>query len=184
MPELLAFLERRGLRFGRWVKPAPYSPHCGLMARLPQTARLARLPVAEQHAAAELFRGTMARHSVMTHRDDDPSGAHELSFCGAAWLRFVPIRAPDTISVEERLPPGAAAVLINRSHSHTDLYLPIDAEEKRLYDAVDGTRTIGELAEEHGQLETAGAFFQRLAWHDQVVFDASGDPRASASTRL
>ena len=141
-----------GCRFGRWVKQAPYSPHCGLMARLPQTARLAQLPLAEQHAAAELFRGTMARHSLVVYRDDDPSAAHELSFSGDAWLRYVPIRAPDTICVEERLPPGAAAVLINRSHSHTDIYLPIDAQEKRLYDAVDGARTIGELAEEHGQL--------------------------------
>ena len=79
------------------------------------------------------------------------------------------------------MPPGAAAVLINRSHSHTDIYLPIDAQEKRLYDAIDGARTIGELADEHGQLETAGPFFQRLGWHDQVVFDAS---RSHASERV
>jgi SAM-dependent methyltransferase len=179
VPELFAFLERCGLRFGRWVKQAPYSPHCGLMARLPQTARLAQLPIMDQHAAAELFRGTISRHSVVVYRDDDPSAAHEVSFSGDAWRRYVPIRAPDTISVEERLPSGAAAVLINRSHSHTDIYLPIDAQEKRLYDAVDGARTIGQLAEEHGRREFAGAFFQRLGWHDQVVFDAS----ASAENR-
>jgi SAM-dependent methyltransferase len=177
VPELFAFLERCGLRFGRWVKQAPYSPHCGLMARLRQTARLAQLPVMDQHAAAELFRGTMVRHSVVAYRDDEPSSAHALSFVGEAWPRYVPIRAPDTIAVEERLPPGAAAVLINRSHSHTDLYLPIDAREKRLYDAVDGARTIGELAEESGQLQSAGPFFQRLGWHDQVVFDASASTR-------
>jgi SAM-dependent methyltransferase len=174
VPELFAFLERCGLRFGRWVKQAPYSPHCGLMARLPQTGRLAQLPLMDQHAAAELFRGTLSRHSVVVYRDDDPSTAHELSFSGDAWLRYVPIRAPDTIAVEERLPAGAAAVLINRSHSHTDIYLPIDAEQKRLYDAVDGARTIGELGEERGEREIAGPFFQRLGWHDQVVFDASG----------
>jgi SAM-dependent methyltransferase len=173
VPELFAYLKRCGLRFGRWVKQAPYSPHCGLMARLPQTARLAQLPIIDQHAAAELFRGTMVRHSVVAHRNDDPSRAHEVSFSGDAWLRYVPIRGPDTISVEERLPAGAAAVLINRSHSHTDIYLPIDVEEKRLYDAIDGARTIGQLAQEHGQRETAGPFFQRLGWHDQVVFDSS-----------
>ena len=174
VPELFAFLERCGLRFGRWVKQAPYSPHCGLMARLPQTARLAQLPPVEQHAAAELFRGTISRHSVVAYRDDDPNAAHELDFSGDVWRRYVPIRAPDTIAVEERLPSGAAAVLINRSHSHTDIYLPIDAQEKRLHDAVDGARTIGELAEAHGQRGTAGRFFQRLGWHDQVVFDTSG----------
>ena len=177
VPELFALLERCGLRFGRWVKQAPYSPHCGLMARLPQTARLAQLPVVDQHAAAELFRGTMARHSVVAYRDDDPRGAHELSFVGNAWPRYVPIRAPDTVAVEERLPSGAAAVLINKGHSHTDIYLAVDAREKRLYDAVDGARTIGELAQEHGALEIAGPFFQRLGWYDQVVFDASASTR-------
>ena len=174
VPELFGFLERCGLRFGRWVKQAPYSPHCGLMARLPQTARLAQLAPVDQHAAAELFRGTISRHSVVVYRDDDPSAAPELSFSADAWRRYVPIRAPDTISVEERLPSGAAAVLINRSHSHTDIYLPIDAQEKRLYDGVDGARTIGQLADERCQREIAGPFFQRLGWHDQVVFDASG----------
>jgi SAM-dependent methyltransferase len=177
VPELLAFLQRCGLRFGRWMKQAHYSPHCGLMARLPQAARLAQLPPAEQHAAAELFRGTMARHSLIVYRDEDSSANHELSFSGDAWLHYVPILAPDTICVEERLPAGAAAVLINRGHSHTDIYLPIDAEEKRLYDSVDGARTIGELAERQGRLETAGAFFQRLGWYDQVVFDTSASAR-------
>jgi SAM-dependent methyltransferase len=182
VPELFAFLERCGLRFARWVKQAPYSPHCGLMARLPQTARLAQLPLIDQHAAAELFRGTISRHSVVVSRDDDPGAAPEVSFSGAAWRRYVPIRSPDTIAVEERLPSGAAAVLINRSHSHTDIYLPIDAQEKRLFDAVDGARTIGELAEAHGQRELAGPFFQRLGWHDQVVFDASGSAENSWPT--
>ncbi len=184
VPELFAFLERCGLRFGRWVKQAPYSPHCGLMARLPQTERLARLPEVDQHAAAELFRGTMARHSLVAYRDDEPRDAHHLRFSGDDWPRYVPVRLPDTIAVEERLPPGAAAVLINRSHSHTDLYLPIDAEEKRLHDAVDGARTIGELAGAHGRLAAAGPFFQRLGWHDQVVFDASASARRAPEPSL
>jgi hypothetical protein len=79
----------------------------------------------------------------------------------------------DTICVQERLPPGAAAVLINQSHTYTDLYLPIDAKEKKLFDAIDGERTVGEIAREHGHLDTARALFERLWWYDQVVFDAS-----------
>ena len=39
----------------------------------------------------------------------------------------------------ERLPPGVAAVLINRSHTYRDIYLPIDAREKRMFDAIDGS---------------------------------------------
>jgi hypothetical protein len=37
---------------------------------------------------------------------------------------------PDTICVQERLPPGAPAVLINRNHTYTDIYLPINAQQK------------------------------------------------------
>ena len=178
VPQLFDLLEAAGLTFGRWVWQAPYDPRCGVMARIPHAARLARLPAAERFAAVELFRGTMLRHSVVAHRSDGPAATQELSFAGDAWQSFVPIRAPDTICVRERLPAGKAAVLINRNHTYTDIYLPIDAREKRLYDAVDGTRTIGEIARTQSDLEVAGAFFERLYVHDQVAFDASA--RASA----
>src|SRR5262249_28400410 len=35
VPQLFDFLENSGLRFARWVKQAPYSPQCGVVARLP-----------------------------------------------------------------------------------------------------------------------------------------------------
>ena len=68
-----------------------------------------------------------------------------VSFAGDAWLGYVPIRMSDTICVQERLPPGAAAVLINQTHTYRDLFMPINATEKRLFDAIDGTRSIGEI---------------------------------------
>lgn len=171
VPQLFQLLAGAGLTFGRWIKQAPYDAACGVLDRIPQSVRLARLAPAEQAIAAELFRGTMVRHSAIAHRDDDADAAGGVSFAGDAWHRYVPIRTPDTIAVEERLPAGAAAVLINRSHTYTDLYLPIDRRQKRLLDAVDGQRTIGDLA--RGQLAEAGAFFERLYRWDQVVFDAS-----------
>ena len=127
--------------------------------------------MAEQYAAVELFRGTMIRHSVVAYRDDSP--AAPVSFDGDAWLDYVPIRVPDTICVQERLPPGAATVLINRTHTYTDIYLPIDVQEKKIFDAIDGERTIGEIVVEPGQHGTARAFFERLWRYDQVVFDTS-----------
>jgi hypothetical protein len=141
------------------------------MARLPQAARLAVLPLPEQYAAVELFRGTMLRHSLVVHRDDGP--ARPLTFAGEAWKGYIPIRMPDTIAVGENLPAGTAAVLINRNHSWRDLYLPIDAREKPLHDAIDGTRTIREIARTDKQLGVARALFERLHGHDQIVFDAS-----------
>jgi len=174
--QLLDFVERGGLTFGRWLKQAPYSPHCGVMGRIPQAARIAQLPLAEQYAAVELFRGTMLRHSAVLYRDDGPNLPHRIRFAGDAWPGYVPLRMPDTICVQERLPPGAAGVLINQSHTYTDLYLPIDALEKKLFDAIDGQRTIGEIAREYGQPDAARALFEQLWWYDQVVFDASRLP--------
>jgi SAM-dependent methyltransferase len=180
VPQLFALLAEAGLTFGRWVWQAPYDAACGVMARIPQAARLAALPVSEQSAAVELFRGTMLRHSVVVYRDDGAGDARRPSFAGDAWQDYVPIRMPDTIAVQERLPPGAAAVLINRNHTTPDIFLPIDAREKRLYDRIDGTRTAGEIARPHGQLAAARALFERLYRHDQIALDASGSGRLAA----
>ena len=173
VPQLFDFIGRGSLQFGRWVRQAPYLPQCGALAASPHRPLLARLPAEEQFAAVELFRGTMVRHSVVAFRNDRPGSAQPIRFDGDAWPEYVPLRPPDTLSVQERLPPGAAAVLINPSHSFTDIYLPIDAQEKRLFDAIDGEHTIGEIARTHGALEAARTLFERLWWYDEVVFDAS-----------
>jgi SAM-dependent methyltransferase len=173
IPQLFGFIEKGGLTFCRWVSQASYSPRCGVMASIPQARRIAQLALPEQYAAVELFRGTMVQHSVVAYRDDNPVGPQQVSFADDAWLGYVPIRMPDTISVQERLPPGAAAVLINRNHTYTDLYLPIDAPQKKLFEKIDGKRSIGEIASENALREAARVLFERLWWHDQVVFDAS-----------
>lgn len=173
VPQLCDFINNAGLKFARWIRQAPYSAHCGVVAKIPQAARLAQLSLVEQYAAVELFRGTMVRHSAVAYRDDAPGERQQVSFVGDGWLGYVPIRMSETICVQERLPPGAAGVLINQSHTYTDIYLPIDAPEKRLLDAIDGERTIGAIVGEHGQRDTARVLFERLWWYDQVVFDAS-----------
>jgi hypothetical protein len=152
------------------VRQAPYLPQCGAPAATPHGPRLRSLPAEEQYAAMELFRGSMTRHSVVAHRRDHPAA---VDFAGSAWRRYTPVRAPDTIAVRENLPPGAAAVLINRTHSYTDIYLPVDAAEERLLNAVDGRRTIAEIALDEVEPDVARDFFQRLWNYDQVVFDAS-----------
>jgi SAM-dependent methyltransferase len=172
VPQLFELLAREGMTFGRWVRQAPYSARCGVVGRIPQAGDLQRLPEHEQFAAVELFRGTMVRHSVIAYRDDHPRGAQRISFADDRWRRYVPVRMSDTICVRDRVPPGAAAVLINRTHTYRDLVLPIDARELRMLEAIDGTRSIAELAGPR-ELETAGALFERLWWHDQVVLDCS-----------
>jgi len=87
---------------------------------------------------------------------------------------------PDTICVQERLPPGAAAVLINQTHTSKDLLMPIDSGEKCLFDAIDGNRSIADIAARafpsssaNSQHAIAARFFERLGQYDQVVFDLS-----------
>lgn len=172
VPQLLDFLAAAGLNFGRWMRQAAYLPQCGALASTPHQALLNRLPLAEQYAAVELFRGSMLRHSAVAYRNDRPK--HDsIRFDGDAWLGYVPIRLPDTIVVQEKLPPRAAAVLINRNHNYTDLYLPIDARQKKLFDAIDGKRSIGEIAADSTLRDTARVLFEGLWWYDQVVFDTS-----------
>jgi SAM-dependent methyltransferase len=169
--QFMDFIGHAGLGFGRWIQQAPYSPLCGLMARLPQSRRIASLDIPQQHAAAELFRGTMLSHSAIVYRADR-AGRTPVGFAGDAWLDYVPVRVPDTLCVQEKLPPGAAGVLINRAHTHRDIYLPIDARQKRLFDAIDGKRRIREILASEAR-DPGRALFEQLWWHDQVVFDAS-----------
>lgn len=188
VPQVFDFIKRGGLTFGRWIRQAPYTPHCGVIAQIPHASRMAQLSLAEQYAAVELFRGTMVRHSLVVYRDDRPEGPQPVGFAGDAWLGYVPIRMSDTICVQERLPPGAAAVLINRNHTYRDLFMPIDSTEKCLFDAIDGNCSIGDIAErtlpssqKRSQLDMARTFFERLWWYDQVVFDASQQPRGNSA---
>ena len=173
VPQFLDFIRGAGLSFGRWLRQAPYLPQCGGLAASPHVALLAGLPAEERYAAVELFRGTMVRHSALAYRDDEPADVHSIRFDGDSWLDYVPLRLPGTLCVEERLPPGAAGVLINPRHTYTDIYLPVDAGEKKMFDAVDGEHSIGQIAPEPSQHDAARTFFQRLWWYDQVVFDAS-----------
>ncbi len=171
VPQLFDFIKRGGLTFGRWVRQAPYTPQCGAIANIPQASRIAQLPFEEQYATVELFRGTMVTHSAVLYRNDSPD-RQRVSFAGDAWLNYVPIRMSDTICVQERLPPGAAAVLINQNHTYRDLVMPIDSTEKCLFDAIDGNSSIGGILQKtlRSSQNVASDFFERLWWYDQVVF--------------
>jgi hypothetical protein len=143
----------------------------------PHASRLAALPSRLQHAAVELFRGTMVSHGFITYRDDSNVENQPITFADESWRGYVPIALPWTVCVRERLPPGSVAILINRSHTFTDLICTVDSFEDRLLGAIDGSRTLGEIqqfalpdGDGEGQ---ALRFFERLWQYDQVVFDTS-----------
>jgi hypothetical protein len=123
----------------------------------------------------ELWRGTMTAHSVVVYRSDASEGEAKVRFDEDCWLRFVPLRLPWTQLVQEPLPAGAAGVLLNKSHPYRDLILVLDAQEKRLFDAIDGRRSIGDIVDQAAEVDRGRArtLFERLWQYDQVVFDAS-----------
>lgn len=179
VPQIFDFLDASHLTFGRWIKQAPYSWRCGVISQIPQSAQIAELSLPEQYAAVELFRGTMSRHSFIAYRNDAPQVIAGINFSGSDWLRYIPIRMADTISVRDRVPPQFAAVLINRAHTYRDIIMALDLEELRLFESIDGVSPIGDIiGKAHGEssqplLEGARVFFERLWCYDQVVFDAS-----------
>jgi SAM-dependent methyltransferase len=172
VPELLELVAGAGLRFGRWERQAPYLPDCGAISETPHAARIAALPPAEQYALVELFRGTMTRHTAIAFADDDATSG-VLDFADPAVGRWVPVPVPGAIAVEESLPPGVAAALINRAHTDTDLVLFADRRRHETFRSIDGERTIADLG------SGAAEFVERLWRHDLVVLDttSAGTPR-------
>lgn len=172
VPQFFGLLRASGLTFGRWFRQAPYSFRVGLMSGLPDAFQRKQLSTEDEFAAAELFRGTMTRHSALVYRDDCQCRP-EIHFRGDSWLAYIPIAVPDAVCVQERLPPGMAAVLINRAHSFTDIVLPLRRHEKQLFDLVNGERTIRQIASSTTDSQNIRSLFERLWWHDQIVFDAT-----------
>jgi hypothetical protein len=118
----------------------------------------------------------MTTHSFIAYRDDYPGVSQPIAFAGSAWRSYIPLRLPWTLCIRDRVPPGFAAVLINRAHTYADLALPIDAGEERFYRAIDGIRSTAaicrDVADDGGE-EQARKLFQRLWEHDQIAFDAT-----------
>ena len=143
VPQLMEFLDRADLAFGRWVRQAPYLPWCGAIASTPHQARLAELDAGRTicgHRTLSRNDGPPQRRRLRERRA--PRASAPSTSTAMLGSSYVPIRLPDTLAVRDRLPAGASAVLINRNHTYTDLYLPIDARQERLLEAIDGERTI------------------------------------------
>jgi len=174
VPQLLDLLDRNDLTLARWYWQAAYSPYCGAIADTPHVQKLAALPEREQYAEMELWRGLMTNHDFIAYRSDAANENREINFSDDSYLRYVPIRRPWTICVQDRLPPGAAGALLNQTHLFDDLFLFIDAQEKQMFDAIDGRRSIAEIVSHVAGAEShAAQLFDKLWWYDQVVFDTS-----------
>lgn len=171
--ELFDFIERNDLTLGRWRWQAPYLPQCGWIAETPHAGRLIALPERERYMAMELWRGLMTIHSFVVHRSDVNNNGLKVRFDDERYLRYVPIRLPWTVCLEDGLPDGASGILLNQTHVFDDLTLFIDAREKRIFEAIDGRRSISEILDIVKEKGNSQLLFEALWWYDQVVFDTS-----------
>lgn len=172
--QLFDYVDRHDLRLTRFYWQAAYLPQCGSIATTPHAKRLTTLPEREQYVAMELWRGLMNNHTFVAHRSDGDSNQLKVSFDDETYLRYVPFRLPWTMCVQEDLPPESAGALVNQTHLFPDLFIFIDAQERQIYDAIGGHRTIGEIVDSvEGFGPRARDFFQKLWWYDQVVFNTS-----------
>ncbi len=140
----------------------------------------ATAPGMQQYAAVELFRGTITHHSFVAHHQDHACriAADPLRRRGLAAL------CTDSPSRCHLCPAAIAPRRCCRTYQPgTHRYRPresCDVHEKRLFDAIDGKRTISEILDNpptskgrRRHIQRGRAFFQRLWWYDHVVFDAS-----------
>jgi SAM-dependent methyltransferase len=172
--QLFDFVESNGLKLSRWYWQAAYLPQCGAMSGTPHASKLAALPEREQYIEMELWRGRMANHSFVAHRDDRKTNGAKIGFDDERYLHYVPIRLPWTMCVTEGLPAGAAGALVNQAHTFDDLYVLVNEDEKQLFEAIDGRRSVSEILESlPDSTPLARQFFPKLWWYDQVVFNTS-----------
>jgi SAM-dependent methyltransferase len=169
VPQVFDFVERNDLKFGRWYWQAPYSPRCGSISDTPHAPRLAALPEREQYIEMELWRGLMTNHDFVAYRSDQPP----VRFDDDRFLSYVPIRRAWTACIQDRLPPGVAGALLNQTHLFDDLFVFVDEQGKRFYQAIDGRRSVAEIMDHGKDTAHAREFFEKLWWYDQVVFDTS-----------
>jgi len=176
VPQLFDFVERNDLTLQRWYWQASYSPRCGDIANTPHATRLAALPERDQYTLMELWRGLMANHDFVVSRrgNDERLKAH---FDDDRYLNYVPVRRAWTVCLQQQqqLPPGAAGVLVNQTHLFQDLFVIVDQQEKRIFEAIDGRRSVSEILGKVGVEDAPPirSFFEKLWWSDQVVFDTS-----------
>lgn len=173
VPEFMEFLNRAGLQFGRWVRQSPYLPQCGMIGSSPHRAKLEKLPVKDQYAAIELLRGTMVTHSAVIYRDDMGSDPQALSFDDDRWLDFLPLPMPGCVVIQQNLPPGAAAVVINRAHTFIDLFVPLTEFEAFIYSRIDGQTFCHEIVEAASDRKGVAEAMLKFWRSDQIIFDQS-----------
>lgn len=170
VPQLFEWLRSCGVRFERWLLQAPYLPRCSPLARTTVFPRYSDLSPDEGYAAMELFRGTMITHRFVAARDDQESPlSGSLEATDSRTLKPMPF--PGARLNNLVVPRGYAAQLWHPTHRYDDLLLNINADELKMYEAMNGKRTLADIAQQMGGDEMRiKSYYSKLWDHDQVMF--------------
>jgi hypothetical protein len=188
--ELNDLLVQCGLCFQRFLCQAHYMPECSGLASFPQAGPAIRPAAeAERHglfALTELFRGNLRTHTLVACRDDLPPRSWAVSFAGQDWLSFIPIRNPG-LEIDVGAYPGEGVARLSwAAHDDPAIALIVDEAQSRLFDAIDGARSIAQIlaavppsvAEPE---QVARSFFHTMwcrdfAWFQIPSAEAGGGP--------
>lgn len=136
MPEVFDLPQRAGLRFACWAARRR-TPRRQRARHAPHGDRAAALAPAEQHAALELIRGTMMRHSAIAHATGDAL---------TGLISVGPSRSPSrprsrSSTAFRREPQGPGSARPRRHH----LVSLIDAVRLRRFRSSTGESTVDDL---------------------------------------
>ncbi|MBL4702113.1 MAG: class I SAM-dependent methyltransferase [Phycisphaeraceae bacterium] len=162
--QLMQWLDDCGLGFERWLMQAPYLPRCCVLAQTPHMTKLNTLPMDQQYAAVELFRGNIHIHTFIASALQSPS---VINWETDQWKTLVPIRMRGVTVQTENLPAGALASLQQAGHLFPVASVLLTQSNVAMYQAIEQGVTLGEISKKHPQTRD---FFKMLWDFDQVFF--------------
>lgn len=172
VPDIYNWIDRCGMRMQRWFYQAMYLPQCSALAGTPHQARLQKLPDRDQHAAIELFRGHLDKHSFIACRDDRPESSWRTSLADPDWQNLIPV-PQFTFGLREVTDrPGYVGKIVCSGHELPVADLLITPADYSLLQWMDGNRTLGQIASAStvpNNLAHTREFFQRLWDFDQIM---------------
>jgi SAM-dependent methyltransferase len=154
----LKLCDDAGVAFGGWQEPFLYHPDAQLPAGTPLFERLERLPERQLWAAVELFHGGLTLHAFNCCRRDRPEANYRVHFSGPKLLDQIPVRRERTTVQRD---DAAKTVSLTVAPFPA---IGLDPLRTRLFEAIDGQRTVRQCAGLVPQLpqEASVDLFSRL----------------------
>lgn len=145
--DCLDLVAAAGLAFDDWFLKAPYQPHDGLGPDV--LAALSQLPDRRRWAVMERINWRNGCHFFTACRPERFRSSYVVDFGSPAAVNYRP-------SLRHRCSVTEVGIARN------DWSATLDAQQSALVRRIDGQRTLGEIAEGCGDLETAITLFERL----------------------